>query len=192
MNPANRIRTLVALLSAMVVVLLAPGASAQMKIAVVDLQHAMLYNEDGLRAQATLKKLFEKRQQELDNRQNQLKREQADLQKQAKVLSKQALQRRSEDLQRKMMELQTVYLQFNKELQKKQGEKTRPILVKVRRVLREIASQKGYDAILDRNAVPYSRSDLDITDLVIQRYNGVSSKGNTKNNASRKPSGKKH
>ena len=43
-------------------------------------------------------------------------------------------------------------------------------------MLREIASQKGYDAIIDRNAVAYSRSDLDITDLVIQRYNGVKPK----------------
>ena len=46
----------------------APAASAQMRVAVVDTQRAVMETEDGLRLQATLKKLFDSRQRELDKK----------------------------------------------------------------------------------------------------------------------------
>jgi outer membrane protein len=72
-----------------------------------------------------------------------------------------------------MMELQTVFVEYNKELQKKQGELTQPIYTKLVGMLRRIATQDGYDSILEKQAVPYMRSDLDLTDRVIQMYNGT-------------------
>lgn len=161
---------LAALLS-VAVLLAAPIASAQMKIAVVDVQRAVMETEDGLRAQATLKKLFDRRQQELDARQNELKRARGEIEKQSKVLSKEALERRMTEWQQSMAELQAVFTEFNRELQKQQNNLTQPILNRTLSVLRQIAAQEGYDAILERNAVPYARTDLDITDRVIQRYN---------------------
>ena len=37
---------------------------------------------------------------------------------------------------------------------------------------RRVATQDGYDAILEKQAVPYMRNDLNLTDRVIQMYNG--------------------
>ena len=69
-----------------------PAASAQsLKFAVVDVQRAVMETEDGLRAQATLKKFFDKRQQELDAKQNELQKQREEIEKQSKVLSQQAL-----------------------------------------------------------------------------------------------------
>ncbi|MFW5739167.1 MAG: OmpH family outer membrane protein [Myxococcota bacterium] len=167
----SRIRYALAVLLSAAFLLAAPTASAQMKIAVVDVQRAVMETEDGLRAQATLKKLFDRRQRELDARQDELKRARDDIEKQSKVLSKEVLQRRMNDWQQNMAELQAVFMEFNKELQKEQNKFTQPILNRVLSVLRQIAAQEGYDAILERNAVPYARTDLDITDRVIQRYN---------------------
>jgi outer membrane protein len=155
--------------------LLASGARAQMKVAVVDVQRAVMETEDGLRAQAQLKKFFDKRQQELDGKQTDLQKQREDIEKQSKVLSQQAMSKRMEDWQRQMMELQTVFVEYNKELQKKQGELTQPIYGKIVGMLRRIATQDGYDAILEKQAVPYMRSDLDLTDRVIQMYNGTGS-----------------
>lgn len=174
MNRTRALRLLLASLSTAIVLLIAPAAFAQMKFAVVDVQRAVMETEDGLRAQATLKKLFDKRQKELDTRQERLQRERDDIEKQQRVLSRDALQRRTEEWQRQMMELQGVFVEFNKELQKKQNELTQPILNRVLSVVRQIASQDGYDGVFDRNSVPYIRSDLDITDRVIQRYNTTS------------------
>lgn len=165
-------RTLVASLLALAAILVAPGAFAQMKFAVVDVQRAVMENEDGLRMQATLKKYFDKRQQELDAKQTELQKEREDIEKQQKVLSAAALQKRMDEWQKKALELQSVFVEYNKELQKKQGELTQPIYGKVVGILRRLATTDGYDAILEKQAVPYMRSDLDLTDKVIQLYNG--------------------
>lgn len=145
---------------------------AQSKIAVVDTQRAIMETEDGLRLQATLKKMFDTKQRELDKKQKELEQERNDIEKQRGVLSAEALQRRAEAWQREMMELQQTYVAFNQELQKKQNEMTQPIFQKTMGLIRRLATQEGYDLIVDKQAVPYSRSDLDVTDRVITLYNG--------------------
>jgi len=147
------------------------AASAQTKIAIVDVQHAVMATEEGIRAQATLKKRFDKRQQELDGKQTELARARDDIEKQSRVLSREALQKRMEDWQRRMVELQTVFVDYNKELQKMQGELTAPIIKKVIGVIARLAKKSGYELILDKQAAPYVRPDLDLTEQVVQLYN---------------------
>ncbi len=141
------------------------------KIAVVDTQHAVMATEDGIRAQATLKKDFDKRQQDLDAKQTELAKARDDIEKQSHFLSREALQKRMEDWQRRMVELQTVFVDYNKTLQKKQGELTAPIIKKIMAVIARLAKKNGYELILDKQAAPYARPDLDLTEQVIQMYN---------------------
>lgn len=151
---------------------IALAAYAEMKIAVVDTQRAMMETEDGLRMQANLKKIFETKQQELDTKQKALESERADIEKQQGVLSQEALQRRVATWQQDMVTLQQTYVQFNQELQGKQNELTQPIIEKTLGLIRRLATQDGYDVVVDKQAVPYVRSDLDLTDRIITMYNG--------------------
>lgn len=148
-------------------------AAAQMKVAVVDVQRAVMQTEDGLRAQATLKKLFDSRQQELNKRQNDLQKQKEDIDKQSKVLSQQALQKKVDDWQKQMVELQTTFVEYNKELEKKQKELTDPIFERVIGAIKRVAGTDGYDLIVDRATVAFSRGDLDLTDRVIQFVNAA-------------------
>jgi outer membrane protein len=166
---ARRIVWLVAL--ALGVSFASAPAAAQMKVAIVDTQRAVMETEDGLRMQATLKKVFDSRQRELDKKQEELQKEREDIEKQRDVLSKTALAKRVDKWQREMVNLQTVFVEYNKELQKKQSELTQPIFQKAMSIIRRLATQDGYDVIVDKQAVPYARSDLDVTDKVIQLYN---------------------
>jgi outer membrane protein len=147
-------------------------ASAQMKMGVVDVQRAVMQSEDGLRAQATLKKLFDSRQQELNKRQNDLAKQKEELEKQKTVLSQAALQKKVEEWQKEMVELQTTFVEYNKELEKKQKELTDPIFERVLGAIKRIAGQDSYDLIVDRATVAFARGDLDLTDRVIQVSNG--------------------
>jgi len=146
-------------------------AEGPSKIAVVDTQRAIMETEDGLRAQATLKKVFDNKQRELDKKQEELQKERDDIEKQRDVLSKAALAKRVDKWQREMMQLQTVFVDYNKELQKKQGELTQPIFQKTMGVIRRLATQEGFELVVDKQAVPYVRNDLDVTDRVITLYN---------------------
>ncbi|HEX3777163.1 MAG TPA: OmpH family outer membrane protein [Polyangiaceae bacterium] len=164
-------RFLSVVMSVASVLLFGAQAHAQSKIAVVDTQRAIMETEDGLRAQATLKKVFDNKQRELDKKQEDLQKERDDIEKQRDVLSKSALAKRVDKWQREMMQLQGVFVDYNKELQKKQGELTQPIVQKIMGAIRRIATQDGYDLVLDKQAAPYVRSDLDVTDRVITLYN---------------------
>jgi outer membrane protein len=149
----------------------ASQAHAQSKIAVVDTQRAIMETEDGLRAQASLKKIFDNKQRELDKKQEDLQKEREDMEKQRDVLSKAALAKRVDKWQKEMMALQGVFVDYNKELQKKQGELTQPIVQKIMGAIRRLATQEGFDLVVDKQAAPYVRSDLDVTDRVITLYN---------------------
>jgi outer membrane protein len=147
-------------------------AAADFKVAVVDVQRAVMQTEDGLRAQATLKKVFDSRQQEINKKQLDLQKQKEDIDKQSRVLSPQALQKKVDDWQKQMVELQTTFVEYNKELEKKQKELTDPIFERVIGAIKRIAGTDGYDLIVDRATVAFSRSDLDLTDRVIQLANG--------------------
>jgi len=166
------LRRLIPAAIATLVVLLAKPAAAQMKVAVVDVQRAVMQTEDGLRAQATLKKLFDSRQQEINRKQQDMQKQKEDIDKQSHVLSQQALQKKVDDWQKEMVELQTTFVEYNKELEKKQKELTDPIFERVMGAIKRVAGSDGYDLILDRATVAFSRSDLDLTDKIIQLANG--------------------
>lgn len=156
-------------------ILRAPSAHAEgpapIKVAVVDIQRAAFETEDGLRAQATLKKYSERRNMELGMRQDDLERKRADIEKQAKVMSKESLARALEDWQKQAGELQAVYMDYSRDMQKKQQDVAAPILGKLQGLVRKIALRDNVDVVFDRQATPYARPELDITDQIIVMYN---------------------
>ncbi len=151
--------------------------AAQMKVAVVDVQRAVMQTEDGLRAQATLKKMFDSRQQEINKKQVELQKQKEEIDKQSRVLSQQAIQKKVDDWQKQMVELQGTFVEYNKELEKKQKELTDPIFERVIGAIKRLAGTDGYDLIVDRATVAFSRSDLDLTDRVIQLANSLNGGG---------------
>jgi len=140
-------------------------------VAVVDLQGAVMQTEEGIKAQAQLKKLLDKRQVDLDAKQTSLARMRADIERQARFLSREALTKRMEVWQKEMLSLQGSFVDYNKELEKRQSELTAPIIQRMIALVTKIARQSGYDLVLDKRAAPYARPDLDLTDRVVQMYN---------------------
>lgn len=153
--------------------LAATPAAAQSKVAVIDVRRAVLETEAGLRVQSNLKKLFDKTQTDLDIKQRQLQTDKESLDKEAQSgkTSKEQLQKKYENLQRAAAELQSSMVESQREMQRREGEMTTPILQGVLDAVKRIASQEGYEMVLEKSAVPYFRGDLELTDRAIQLYN---------------------
>jgi outer membrane protein len=167
-------RHAVTLVTALLLSAAAPKLYAQAtRIAVVDLQRAMNETEDGRRAKARLKRLFKRRQQTLDKRQRELKALKEEIERQKSVLSREALQKRVEEYQKAFIELQSTYVEYQRELAQKEAALTREIIARMERILRRIGQAEGYTLIIERNegGVVWVPSNLDLTDVVIQRYN---------------------
>jgi outer membrane protein len=178
MNLSTRVLTFCAsacVLGAAVAPLLSatPAHAQQFKIAVVDMQRALNETEDGRKAKANLKKVFEERQKQLDKQQNDLKTMKESLEKQRDVLSREVLAKKFEEYQKAFAELQTTYMEFQRELQSKEGELTKEIIERMQRIMRRVGQTDGYTLIVERSegGVIYVPSNYDLTDLLIQRYN---------------------
>jgi outer membrane protein len=154
-------------------------ADPPVKIAVVDMQRALHETEDGRKAKANLKKVFDERQKTLDKQQNDLKAMKDSLDKQHDVLSPAVLTKKQEELQKAFTELQQTYMEFQRELAAKEGELTKDIIERMQRIMRRVGQTEGYTLIMERNesGVLYVPSNYDLTDLLIQRYNSGEGKG---------------
>jgi outer membrane protein len=153
-------------------------ASAQKKIAHVDVQRAAALTEEGLRAAATLRKMSEGPQREMSQHQAELQKQKEEIEKQAQAhsLPQQALQSKYEELQRKAAEFQQKYVEVQKDLDRQQRLLMEPVFDKIGAAIKHIAETDGYDMILDRPALAYSRADLDLMDRVIQFANDAAGK----------------
>src|SRR5450755_3061462 len=78
----------------------AQAQGTTMRVGVVDVQRAVSQTEEGLRAQTSLKGMFDNRELELNRKQTDLQKQREDIEKQAKVISKDALQKRLDDWQK--------------------------------------------------------------------------------------------
>jgi len=161
----------VAMIVALVLALMAPRLYAQIRIGVVDMQRAILETNQGRRAKAQLKRLFESRQEQLNSRQEALKRMKEEIQKQSSVVRGEALQKRMEDYNKRLVDLQQDYVGYQQELAQKEAELTKQILVNLQGVVRQLGTGENFNLILDQGAVIWSPTHLDLTDRVIQQYN---------------------
>ena len=167
---------------ALATVVLAGSANtvaAQVKIGVVDLQRAINETEDGRQAKRRLKKVFDERQKSLDSKQQSLKAQKDSLERQQDVLSEDALRKKVEKYQQDLMDLQNEYMQYQQELSTKEAELTQKILEKMQVILRRIGQTDGYTLIIEANegGVVWVPSNLDLTDILIQKYNKQAKQG---------------
>lgn len=145
--------------------------AAESKIAVIDLARAIFETEDGLRAQANLKKVQGKLQADLEAKQREFMTKRDTYEKDKGKLSNDKRAQVEADLQQRIVEIQSMQVDSQREMQRQQSEIMLPIQQRVIGVVRRIAAQDGYEMVLEKSAVPYMRADLEITDRAIQMYN---------------------
>lgn len=158
---------------------LAPSLYADAKFAFVDLQRALTETEDGRRAKAELKALFDERQADLDQRAKEFKAKLEELDKQKEVLTADAYQAKNAELQKALIELQNTYARYQRELASKELDLTKQIFEKMEKILRRIGLADGYEMIFDKTegGLVWAPDHLDLTDRLIQMYNAESKSG---------------
>lgn len=156
----------------------ARAENAAPRIAIVDVNRAVAETEEGLRVQARLKRDFEKVQADLEARGRQLQADKESLEKEARAgkSAKEVIAKKAEKLDQQYQDYQRAMMEAERDFQRKQQEWTNPILLGVLDAVKRIAQQDGYDMVLQKQAAPFFRADLELTDRVITMYNGGAGK----------------
>jgi outer membrane protein len=143
------------------------------KLGYVDLQRALNETEDGRKAKANLKKVFDQKQKELDEQQQELLKEKQDLDKKRTLMPPDKVTEKDAALQEKVQKLQQTYMRHQQDLQAKEQEATGKIFERMNKIIYRIAQAENFTMILDKtqSAVLYGKPSLDLTNELIRRYN---------------------
>ena len=158
----------------MAVVLAGSSALAEeIKLGYVDLQRALSETEDGRKAKANLKKIFDQKQKELDEQQEELKKAVEDLDKKRTLLPADKVREKEAELQDRMQKVQQTYLRHQQDLQAKEQEATSKIFERMNKILGKIALAENFTMILDKTSggIVFAKPSLDLTNDLIRRYN---------------------
>ena len=146
-------------------------ASAQAKIAIINLQKAVLDSDEIQKASKELTAKYQPRQQELEKLQNEIQVIQQQLQTNAGKLNPQAEAdlnaqgaKKQRDLQRKGEDLQA---DVDRERNEILGKSTQ----KMGEVVKKLAEEKGYDMVVDVSTTIYFKPALEITKDALAAYN---------------------
>lgn len=149
----------------------AGSAAAELKIAVLDTQRALVESEE---AQA----LLTQAQQELQAEQDQLQALNDEivalseqLQKDGEVMSPAEQRRLQKEIEDKQIDLQFLGNKLQKEVNDRRQELLQQMVPKIDVVLKDLIELEGYDMIMERGSLRYVNSKHDITRRVTEKLN---------------------
>ena len=148
-----------------------PALAEEVKLGYVDMQRALNETEDGRKAKANLKKVFDRKQKELDEQQEELKKAIEDLDKKRTLLPADKVREKESELQGRMQKVQQTYLRHQQDLSAKEQEATAKIFERMNRIIAKIAIAENFSMIFDRQGVVFAKPHLDMTNELIRRYN---------------------
>ncbi len=150
-------------------------ASAQVSIAIIDLERAMNESEAGKKANVALQKELEAAQARGVRIAKEVETISKEIETQRGVLTQAALQKKVADVQKKKVELERLEKDTGDELQRKQMQLVSGIVVEMKKIIDAYAKEKKLDLILEAKeaGAAYVNPKLDITTEIIKRYNAV-------------------
>lgn len=164
------------LLIGLVVVLTMVASSvvaAEIKVAYVDLQKALVVCEAGKTAKDKMAKRVKEFQATAQKRQENLKNLNEELEKKKMMLSADARAEKERDYQQQTKDFQRFIKDAQEELQREEARLGREILEGLAKVIKEMGDKEGYTLVLEKSngGLLYADESIELTDKVIAAYN---------------------
>ncbi len=158
------------LLCALLVALATMGvAQAQLKIAVISSQKALLETDEIKKAQADLEAKFKPRQDQMVKLEKDLQDLQAQLQ--SGKLSPAGEQELTAQGQKKQRDLQRIQQDLQEDVERERTDILQRAGTRMQEVVKKIADEKGLDLVVDASNTLFFKATLDLTADAVAGYN---------------------
>jgi len=161
------------LLSIVAAALISSGAAfaheGQKSVVVLDFQKMFM---DSLAGKDFNSKLEAKRKLLEDSRnkkESELVKMNEELKKQQSVLSSDAFEKKRKDFETKVQSFQQDLQEEGMKFEKEKNDAVEQVEVATKQILSDLAKEKGYSAVISKNAVVYNNDDLDISSEVLKK-----------------------
>src|SRR5579863_10290215 len=141
----------------------AAAGMAQPKVAIVDMQRAVLESQEIKKASSDLETKYKPRQQAMEKLQRDLQALQQNLQANQGKLTPQAEAEMTSQGQRKQRELQRMSEDLQADVERDRNEVLGKSGQRMREVVKKVAEAKGIDVVIDSTTTVYFKPDLEIT-----------------------------
>lgn len=162
----SKLKCILSLLATIAALVIAPAASAESKIAFINLQRVSNEAPQAVRAMKKIKAEFDKRDQDIQRLGKQLQGMQEKLEKESMTMSESDRRIREREFGEMSREFQRKQREFREDLSVRQNEELASLYESVNKVIKKIAETEKYDLIV-QEAVFYS-PNIDITSKVIK------------------------
>lgn len=146
-------------------------ASAQTKIAIINLQRAVLESDEIKKASAELEGRYKPRQAGMQKIEKELQGIQENLQKNAGKLTPQAEADLTAQGQRRQRELQRLTEDLQADVDRERTDILSKSSKQMTTVVSKLAADKGYDVVVDVSNTVFFKSALEITSDALAAYN---------------------
>jgi outer membrane protein len=150
----------------------AAPASASAKIGYIDVQRVLARSAAGVAAREQLEKERATIQKDMDGRRQELEKLRDEIEKKGPLMTAEARRDKQEQFERKRRDAARAADDYQKELEKKEGQLLQKVLQEVGGVIEKVGKERNYYMIVEkRNAgVLYATTEADLTDEVIRAY----------------------
>ena len=149
------------------------AAAEEVKIGIVDIEQALVSTDEGKAAREEINRKNRDARAQVEPLMEQRKTLAEDLQGKKYVLSDDAMFQKQVQLAELENKIKSKIEELDGQLKIEQGKMLAPLQNKLQTIIESIGKEQGFTLILARNNpyVMYSREALDITDLVVARFN---------------------
>ncbi|MBF0558535.1 MAG: OmpH family outer membrane protein, partial [Nitrospirae bacterium] len=145
--------------------------AADIKLGFVDIDRAANEAEEGKKAVGKLKEIMSSKQSTITEKGKAIEKMKTDLEKQEKIISADARKSRIEEMERAEREFQRMVTDANQEFEKKRRELTEAVYKEIIEIVAKYGQDEKYTVILPVQSLLYSDKSLEITDIIIKKYN---------------------
>jgi len=149
----------------------AGSAAAELKIAVLDTQRALVESEEAQELLAQAQKELQTEQDVLQGLAEEIVGLQERLQTDAEVMSATEQRKLQKDIEDKQIDYQFLGNKLQKEVNDRRQELLQQMVPKIDVVLKDLIELEGYDMIMERGSLRYVNTKHDITRRVTEKLN---------------------
>ena len=146
-------------------------ASAEQKVAYLDMKFVLNNSKAGKGAQDFLKESFKKNQKNFLDEENALKKEESDLLAQKTILTKEEYQKKSDNLRKKVIDYQSQRRLSLEKITTQRSEARKKLLEILDPIMKTYTEENNISLVIDKKDVLVGNTDLDITNIIVKKLN---------------------
>ena len=147
------------------------SAKTEQKIVYMDIKFVLNNSDAGKGAQDFLQKSFVENQKKFKDKEDELKKEEKDLLEKKKILTKEEYQNKTDELRKKVISYQSERRTSLDKITKQRAEARQQLLKKINPILDAYIIENDISFVLDKKNVLGGKTDLDITNTIIEKLN---------------------